>query len=62
MLYMCVEKEKVREDMGKKGKRVQGLGGDYRGHVFITYVTVYAEIGHMSAKLILRYRPRRSKR
>ena len=27
-----------------------------------TYVTVYAEIGHMSAKLILRYRPRRSER
>ena len=26
------------------------------------YVTVYAEIGHMSAKLILRYRPRRSER
>ena len=30
--------------------------------VYDVYVTVYAEIGHMSAKLILRYRPRRSER
>ena len=30
--------------------------------VYILYVTVYAEIGHLSAKFILRYKPKRLKR